>query len=333
MRARESRSSVALDRRSIRGMASLRDVSARIAGWRCWFLVRDGRGANAVPEVRLGESASRGRSGSSEADSRPARPWTSAKTAGSTSSVASVAATSPPMTARPSGAVCSPPSPSPGPSGPCRRSWRSSSSGSAAAGPARPSTAAAAALGASSRRCRSAKVTSRIALATATPIAMIAPMNDWMLSVVPVSQQGDDHAGDDRRRRRDDDQRQPDRLEVGRQQQQDDDDRPAPRPTASPRSISCIGAIWPRTSTVAPLGGVAGPRRSPRSTLAGDPAQVLAGDVGRQADRRAACCSGRTRRASSRGATLATSRSRSGVAAGTLDRGSSRPRLTEFMTG
>src|SRR5450759_3480331 len=40
----------------------------------------------------------------------------------------------------------------------------------------------------SSRRCCSAKVTSRIALATATPMAMIAPMNDWRLTVVPVSQ-------------------------------------------------------------------------------------------------------------------------------------------------
>ena len=35
-------------------------------------------------------------------------------------------------------------------------------------------------------RAFSAKVTSRIALATATPTAMIAPMNDWMFSVVWV---------------------------------------------------------------------------------------------------------------------------------------------------
>jgi hypothetical protein len=35
-------------------------------------------------------------------------------------------------------------------------------------------------------RLRSANVTSRIAFATATPTAMIAPMADWMLSVVPV---------------------------------------------------------------------------------------------------------------------------------------------------
>ena len=37
------------------------------------------------------------------------------------------------------------------------------------------------------RRSRSAKVTSKMALATATPTAMIAPMNDWMLSVVRVT--------------------------------------------------------------------------------------------------------------------------------------------------
>ena len=48
-----------------------------------------------------------------------------------------------------------------------------------------------------------------------------------------------------------------------------------PSPIASPRSISFIGAIWPRTSTVAPLGG--SPARSDRTiNLAGDPAQVLA---------------------------------------------------------
>ncbi len=51
---------------------------------------------------------------------------------------------------------------------------------------AAPSTAAAFA-SAPARRARSAKVTSRIAFAIATPTAMIAPMNDWMFSVVPVS--------------------------------------------------------------------------------------------------------------------------------------------------
>ena len=60
-----------------------------------------------------------------------------------------------------------------------------------------------------------------------------------------------------------DDQRQPDRLEVGRQQQEDDDDRPAPGRSPGPRNISCIGAIWPRTSTVDPL-AAASPARAMR---------------------------------------------------------------------
>jgi hypothetical protein len=37
------------------------------------------------------------------------------------------------------------------------------------------------------RRCSSANVTSRIAFATATPMAIIAPMNDWKFKLVPVS--------------------------------------------------------------------------------------------------------------------------------------------------
>src|SRR5208282_1012239 len=44
------------------------------------------------------------------ADRRPAPPWMIAKTVGSTTRVARVAAARPPMTARPRGAVCSPPS-------------------------------------------------------------------------------------------------------------------------------------------------------------------------------------------------------------------------------
>ena len=82
--------------------------------------------------------------------------------------------------------------------------------------PRAPATAAAAG-SAPSLRLRSAKVTSRMALATATPIAMIAPMNDWMLSVVPVSQSATTTPATTAGRGRDDHERQPDRLEVGRQ--------------------------------------------------------------------------------------------------------------------
>ena len=46
---------------------------------------------------------------------------------------------------------------------------------------------AASRVGRPSRRSCSAKVTSRIELATAMPIAMMAPMNDCTLSVVPVA--------------------------------------------------------------------------------------------------------------------------------------------------
>ena len=74
------------------------------------------------------------------------------------------------------------------------------------------------------RRACSANVTSRIAFATATPIAMIAPMNDCTLSVVRVDEQHQHDAGQHRRHRRDDDERQPQRLEVRGEQQEDHDD-------------------------------------------------------------------------------------------------------------
>ena len=57
---------------------------------------------------------------------------------------------------------------------------------------------------------------------------------------------------------------------------------PTARPMASPWSISRIGAIWPRTSTVAPRGGA--PRRPMAASMCAAPAQVLARDVGRHAD-------------------------------------------------
>ena len=124
-----------------------------------------------------------------------ARDCTKANTEGSTNRVAAVAAARPPITARPRGAFCWPDSP------------KASAMGSMPAimaqvvirmGRSRlpaPSTAAAvlarsreaASRGRQSRR-PSAKVTSRMALAIATPTAMIAPMNDWMFSVVPVRQ-------------------------------------------------------------------------------------------------------------------------------------------------
>ena len=99
------------------------------------------------------------------------------KRSASMSSVVAVAASSPPITARPSGAFCWPASP------------KASAIGSMPAiiaqlviriGPQPADGAVGRRLGGSqpSRRRFSANVTSRIAFAIATPIAMIAPMND-----------------------------------------------------------------------------------------------------------------------------------------------------------
>ena len=100
--------------------------------------------------------------------------------------MAKVEKSRPPMTARPSGADWAPPSPMPMAIGtmPQIIGGGGHEDGAEAAerrprgrrrGPAGPRGAS-----------RSAKVTSRIEFATAIPIAMIAPMNDWTFRVVPV---------------------------------------------------------------------------------------------------------------------------------------------------
>ena len=101
----------------------------------------------------------------------------------------------------------------------------------------------------------SANVTSRIALAMATPIAMIAPMNDWMLSVVPVSQSISTTPAITRGHRGHRDQRQPQRLKIRGQAAKTPRPRPGPGRSASPDCISRIGGIWPRVSTCTPAGG------------------------------------------------------------------------------
>ena len=138
---------------------------------------------------------------------------------------ASVAAARPPITARPSGAVASAPSPK------SERHRHHAGDHRRAGHQHRPHARPGRLDGRLQRRARparracSANVTSRIAFATATPIAMIAPMNDCTFSVVPVSQQHHDDAGQHGRHRRDDDQREPQRLEVRGEQQEDDHDR------------------------------------------------------------------------------------------------------------
>lgn len=115
--------------------------------------------------------------GSSEADRVVARPWMIVKNPGNTTNVANVAAASPPITARPSGAVCSPPSPNASAMGimpvimaalVIKMGRNLLCAASTAASPAWPLFT----------RFLSANVVRRIAFATATPMAMMAPMND-----------------------------------------------------------------------------------------------------------------------------------------------------------
>src|SRR5581483_7981536 len=127
-----------------------------------------------------------GSSGSSDADRVPAACCTSEKTDGSTKSVATVAAARPPTTARPSGAVASAPSPMASAIGiiPAIIAALVISTGRIRA---RAAAMEAETASAPRRRAASANVTRRIAFATATPIAMMPPMNDWTLSVVFVA--------------------------------------------------------------------------------------------------------------------------------------------------
>ena len=107
-------------------------------------------------------------------------------------------------------------------------------------------------------RCRrsSAKVTSRIELATAMPIAMMAPMNDCTFSVVPVERQQQHHAAQ-HGRHRDRARRAPagttgsspaSSRKIAATATQQPDAQAASR---SPRAA----AIWPRSVTVTPRGG------------------------------------------------------------------------------
>ena len=108
---------------------------------------------------------------------REARRCTTAKTAGRMKSVATVAAASPPITARPSGAVCSPPSPVPKAIGTMPASMAQLVIRMGRNRLVLAKMAAACGSDPCIRAC-SANVSNKIALATATPTAMIAPMND-----------------------------------------------------------------------------------------------------------------------------------------------------------
>src|SRR5262249_52981319 len=104
-------------------------------------------------------------------------------TMGTKNSVETVAKSRPPMTARPSGAFCSPPSPSPRDIGsmPMIIAKAVISTGRRRVNPA---SSAAVRASAPSFRRSFANVTIRMLLAVATPIAMIAPMSDGTFTVV-----------------------------------------------------------------------------------------------------------------------------------------------------
>src|SRR5262249_50797392 len=113
------------------------------------------------------------------------RPWMMLKTVGTKKSVATVANTRPPITARPRGAFCSPPSPRPSAIGSMPMIIASAVINTGRMRVAPPSSAAASGSAPSARRWR-AKAMSRMLFAVATPIIIIAPVSDGTLSVVPV---------------------------------------------------------------------------------------------------------------------------------------------------
>src|SRR3984957_17145290 len=113
------------------------------------------------------------------------RPWIAANSVGAKTSVAAGGNNRPPITARPSGAFCSPPSPRPRDIGniPMTIANAVMSTGRKRVKPA--SYAACSGVAPWSSRSR-AKLTTRILLAVATPIHMIAPVRAGTLKVVWV---------------------------------------------------------------------------------------------------------------------------------------------------
>ena len=175
------------------------------------------------------------------------------------------------MTARPSGADCSPPSP------------RASAVGIMPAiiarlvmriGRRRPRADATMAVFWSAPACHLslANVTSSTAFATDTPIDMIAPIIDCTLSVVCVVESARTTPASTAGIVEQHDERLANRLEVGREQEQDDHDREQ-QPFAQARRASCAsarpGRAWPRSSPSA-AGRVPRPRARRRRRLCRD---------------------------------------------------------------
>ena len=106
--------------------------------------------------------------------------------AGSTVRVVNAETSKPPTTARPRGADCDPLSPRPIAIGIIPQIIAVAVIRMARNRPTAPAREAAV-TSVDSCRCCSANVIRRIEFATEMPTAMMAPINDWMLSVVPVS--------------------------------------------------------------------------------------------------------------------------------------------------
>src|SRR6267143_251234 len=172
------------------------DVDDRDGGLRGGVLQRPVRHA-ACPDARVdAETEGDGHRGDQQegaevwwaphhADLDERRPCSRANTDGTKTRVATVAHSRPPMTARPSGAFCSPPSPSPSAMGTMPMIMASAviKTGRKRV---KPASTAAIATSPCSRSRSLAKDTTRMLLAVATPTLMMAPISAGTLSVVPV---------------------------------------------------------------------------------------------------------------------------------------------------
>ena len=112
---------------------------------------------------------------------------------------------------------------------------------------------------------------------------MIAPMNDWMLSVVPVTSSISTTPAMTAGAVETVDQRQPQRLEIGRQQQKHGDDGEA-QADRQARLHFVHRRNLPADFDLARRSAVRRPAASARSTSRDTRAQIDVGDVGRERD-------------------------------------------------
>ena len=103
------------------------------------------------------------------------------------------------------------------------------------------------------------------------PMAMIAPMNDCTLSVVPVASSITQHTAEYSGHGQDDGERQADRLEVCRQQKKDDQDGKQQADPQARQMVCSSGGISPRSFTLTPFGGAPTPASARFSSCAACP--------------------------------------------------------------